>query len=68
MPGLFDEFEGTQEELDQLVSEITRLAETGELFDNTESADDLDFVILDQSALTVEMIDREFGRDPKKLH
>ena len=30
-PGCFDSFEGTQEELDYLVEEIKRLAETGEL-------------------------------------
>lgn len=30
MPGCFDDFEGTQEELNELVAELTRLAETGE--------------------------------------
>lgn len=29
--GCFDEFTGTQEELDELVAEITRLAESGEI-------------------------------------
>lgn len=32
-PGAFDGFEGTQEELDELVAEITRLAESGEIFE-----------------------------------
>ena len=27
-PGAFDNFDGTQEELDQLVAEITKMAET----------------------------------------
>ncbi len=30
-PGAFDSFEGTQEELDALVAEIHRMAESGEL-------------------------------------
>lgn len=30
-PGAFDDFEGTQEELDELIAEITRMAESGEL-------------------------------------
>lgn len=30
-PGAFDSFDGTQEELDALVAEIERLAESGEL-------------------------------------
>ena len=30
-PGAFDHFDGTQEELDEVVAEITRLAESGEL-------------------------------------
>ena len=32
-PGCFDDFEGTQEELDELVAHITALAESGELFE-----------------------------------
>lgn len=43
-PGCFDDFEGTQEELDQLVSEINRMVETGELFEKAEAID-LDQVI-----------------------
>ena len=33
-PGCFDAFEGTQEELDALIQEIQRMAESGELEDN----------------------------------
>jgi hypothetical protein len=32
-PGCFDSFEGTQEELDELVAELNRMVESGELFD-----------------------------------
>lgn len=33
-PGAFDNFDGTQEELDEMIAEITRMAESGELVDN----------------------------------
>ena len=35
VPGCFDSFEGTQEELDGLVAELQRMADSGELFDNS---------------------------------
>lgn len=36
-PGCFDSFEGTQEELDDLIKEINTMAESGELMDMAES-------------------------------
>jgi hypothetical protein len=33
-PGCFDEFEGTQEELDAMIAEIQRMADSGELFED----------------------------------
>jgi hypothetical protein len=38
-PGCFDSFDGTQEELDQMIAEITRMAETGELFEKSQSVE-----------------------------
>lgn len=38
-PGCFDAFEGTQEELAELMAEIQRLAESGELFEEGQSVD-----------------------------
>jgi hypothetical protein len=38
-PGAFDNFEGTQEELDELIADITRMAETGELMEQSEPLD-----------------------------
>jgi hypothetical protein len=35
MPGCFDSFEGTQEELDDLIKQITSMAESGELFEKS---------------------------------
>ena len=53
-PGCFDNFDGTQEELDDLVAEITRLVETGELMDealeiNMDELDDEDLETLAQA-------------------
>lgn len=42
-PGAFDDFEGTQEELNELVAEIQRLADTGELFKNSQPLTDETF-------------------------
>ena len=39
VPGCFDNFEGTQEELDAMIEEINRLVETGELFEKAEPID-----------------------------
>jgi len=43
-PGCFDNFDGTQEELDELVSKIQHMFESGELEENTHEVDieDLD--------------------------
>ena len=41
-PGAFDSFDGTQEELDALVSELERMAESGELAENSVALDDWD--------------------------
>lgn len=38
-PGCFDNFDGTQEELDELMTEIQRMAETGELFERARPVD-----------------------------
>lgn len=43
-PGCFDNFDGTQAELDELVSEIHRMFESGEIEDNAHQIEleDLD--------------------------
>ena len=38
-PGCFDSFEGTQEELDQMVAEIQRMFESGEMETNSRRVD-----------------------------
>ncbi len=39
-PGAFDSFEGTQEELDEFIEELHRMAESGELEEHSMSLDD----------------------------
>jgi hypothetical protein len=38
-PGCFDDFEGTQEELDDLINEITTMAEDGTLLEKSQPLD-----------------------------
>lgn len=38
-PGCFDSFEGSQEELDNLISEIQRMVDTGEIFEKSREID-----------------------------
>ena len=38
-PGCFDNFEGTQEELDTMIAELTRMAESGELLEKSQPVD-----------------------------
>ncbi len=38
-PGAFDTFEGTQEELEEMIAEITKMAESGELFEQSRQVD-----------------------------
>jgi hypothetical protein len=43
-PGAFDNFDGTQEELDELLAEIQKMADSGEMLENSRelSEDDWD--------------------------
>ena len=40
--GCFDDFDGTQEELDALVAQLTEWAESGELLEKSVPVDDLE--------------------------
>ena len=71
-PGCFDEFEGTQEELEELIAELKRLAESGELFDHVQVVN-LEDVLNDFSEAEVADIIKEFegnisGNTGKTLH
>ena len=38
-PGCFDSFTGSQEELDELIAEIQKMADSGELFEKSHAID-----------------------------
>ena len=40
VPGCFDNFDGTQEELQELIASIHQMNEDGTLFENSEPVDD----------------------------
>lgn len=42
-PGCFDNFEGTQEELDELIAEIKQMVESGELDEKSRLLTEKDF-------------------------
>jgi hypothetical protein len=46
-PGCFDHWDGTQEELDEFVAEITRMAESGELLEQGEPLSEQQWDMLD---------------------
>jgi hypothetical protein len=70
-PGCFDNFEGTQEELDALQAEIIAMFESGEI---QEQATELDLDALieedpEYAAMVMEALMRDEGEgDPRKLH
>jgi len=39
MPGCFDDFDGTQEELDEMIAQIHQMASTGELMEKSTPID-----------------------------
>lgn len=65
-PGCFDNFDGTQEELDDLVAEITRLVETGELMDEALEVDLDELEDEDLDALSQALAEDD-GDLPKRL-
>ena len=67
-PGCFNDFEGTQEELDDLVAEIQRMADSGELFENATELTDIDPDDLDDDVRCVveKVIDPKNRK--KRLH
>lgn len=62
-PGCFDHFDGTQEELDELIAEIKRMAQSGELRDNARQIDFDDLSEEDMEAIEhLMMIEEEQGK------
>lgn len=65
-PGCFNSFEGNQEEIDQIVAEIQRLVESGELLENSVELDEVTFSELDDDEQ--EFILTALGHEPPSLH
>ena len=65
-PGCFDDFDGTQEELDEFIKEITRMAENGELEENSHALD-LDDPDEDTIEAVARLLDYELQQAQKKL-
>jgi len=63
-PGCFDNFEGSQEELDELVAEITRMVSTGE---HLEKSKLLDFDDLSEEEVGILTRAFESEINPRKL-
>ena len=66
-PGCFDNFEGTQEELDEMVAEIQRMFESGEMEAKSQEIDIDD--LIEEDPDVAEKIFRALQEDeePRKL-
>ena len=63
-PGCFDNFEGTQEELDALMKEITDMFESGEFMKHSVPLDEvLDDLTEDELRQLVDEVREEIGED-----
>jgi len=65
-PGAFDTFDGTQEELDALVAELERMAESGELEENSVALEDWDDLDDEDRAIIEEALERQ--QPPRSLN
>lgn len=59
-PGAFDSFEGTQEELDEIVADIRRMIDTGELFERARQVD-FDELVKEDPELAIKLAESLLG-------
>jgi hypothetical protein len=64
-PGCFDSFEGTQEELDDLMSEIQRMFDSGEMEANSTPVD-IDELIKEESEYALKVMQSLNDEEPKR--
>jgi hypothetical protein len=67
-PGCFDNFDGTQEELDEFVKQIREFAESGLLFENSVELTDEDIEELDEETRQQIIRALERGDDKRSLN
>jgi hypothetical protein len=65
-PGCFDAFEGSQEELDELIAEITRMVQSGEIIENSQPLD-LDELIEEDPEIAEKVIETIVNEGVRKL-
>lgn len=68
-PGAFDEFDGTQEELDSLMAEITRMIQSGDLLEKSKPLDIDELIESDNPAdhrLAEKLIQSFDNTEPKR--
>lgn len=67
-PGCFDNFEGTQEELAELISEITAMFESGEMSENAVQVDMEALMEEDPDAADAIFKSLNSDNSPRNLH
>jgi hypothetical protein len=67
-PGCFNNFDGTQEELDEFVKQIQEFAESGLLFENSVELTDEDIEELDEETRQQIIRALERGDDKRSLN
>jgi soluble cytochrome b562 len=65
-PDCFDDFEGTQEELDELIAEIQKLADSGELEAISQAVEELDELDPEEQEIITSASESLYST--KKLH
>jgi hypothetical protein len=65
-PGAFDTFDGTQEELDALVAELERMAESGELEANSVALEDWEDLDDEDRDIIADALERQ--QPPRSLN
>ena len=65
-PGAFDNFEGSQEELEEMIAEITKMAQSGELFEKSREVD-LEELLQDEPEWAEKIINSLDGENKRTL-
>jgi hypothetical protein len=68
-PGAFDDFDGSQEELDELMVQIQSMISDGSLFDKSKSVDidELSMSNDPEDQALLEKLSRSFGDEPPRV-
>jgi len=68
MPGCFDGFEGTQEELDSLTAELTAKFEDGSLLEESEPVDLSEMLANGEEELVEHLLPVSSDENKRRLH